>query len=232
VDLRPPDADLTAHRLVVVPNLYLLGAQAAANLERYVAGGGHLVVSFFSGAVDHEDAVWPGGWPGPLRDVLGLSVEEFWPLAPGERLGLRRPDGTALGTASLWTEVVVAAGAQVVAELADGDLRGAPAVTRHRHGSGVATYVATRPDPTAMAVLLAGARADAGVGPAPLQAPAGVEVVRRGDAIFLLNHTEEAVTVPLRRGAESLLDGRRHDGEVELPAGGAEVLAAAGPDAG
>ena len=225
VDVRPPEADLSAYRLVVVPNLYLLSAEAAAGLARYVAGGGHLLVSFFSGAVDHEDAVWPGGWPGPLRDVLGLAVEEFWPLAPGESLELRSPDGTALGTASVWTEVLVPAGAEVVAEYADGDLAGAPAVTRHRHGDGVATYVATRPDPAAMAALLEEARAAAGVAEAPLRAPAGVEVVRRGDAIFLLNHTEEAVTVPLSKAAESLLDGRRHDGEVELPAGGAEVLA-------
>jgi beta-galactosidase len=226
VDVRPPEADLSAYRLVVVPNLYLLSAEAAAGLERYVAGGGHLLVSFFSGAVDHEDAVWPGGWPGPLRDVLGLAVEEFWPLAPEESLGLRRPDGTALGTASVWTEVLVPAGAEVVAQYADGDLAGAPAVTRHRHGDGVATYVATRPDPKAMAGLLGEACAAAGVAAPPLRAPAGVEVVRRGDAVFLLNHTEEAVTVALPRAAESLLDRRHHDGELELPAGGAEVLAA------
>ena len=227
VDVRPPGADLSAYRLVVVPNLYLLSADAAAGLAAYVEGGGHLLVSFFSGAVDHEDAVWPGGWPGPLRDVLGLTVEELWPLAPGESLGLRRPDGTALGTASVWTEVVRPAGAEVVAELVDGDLAGGPAITRHAHGAGIATYVATRPDPAAMAALLAGACADAEVGPPPLRAPPGVEVVRRGPALFLLNHTQAAVSVPLPREAESLLDGTRHTGAVELAPGGAEVLSEA-----
>jgi beta-galactosidase len=228
VDLRPPAGDLSAYRLVVVPNLYLLSAEAAAGLERYVAGGGHLLVSFFSGIVDPDDAVFPGGWPGPLGEVLGLSVEEHWPLAPGEELGLRGRDGTALGTASQWTEVVVPAGAQVEAELVGGDLPGAPAVTRHRHGAGTATYVATRPDPAAMAALLATARAEAGVQDPPAAAPPGVEVVRRGPALFLLNHTDEAVTVELPGGGTSLLDGRRHAGEVELAPGGAEVLGPAG----
>jgi len=227
VDVRRPGADLSAYRLVIVPNLYLLSAEAAAGLERHVASGGHLLVSFFSGIVDPQDAVWPGGWPGPLRDVLGLSVEEHWPLARGEILGLRRPDGTAMGTASVWTEVVVPAGAEVVAELAGGDLPGGPAVTRHRHGDGVATYVATRPDPAAMAELLAAACADAGVAGAPLDAPPGVEVVRRGDALFLLNHTDAAAQVPLPAPAQSLLDGTRHTERVELPPGGAEVLGAA-----
>jgi beta-galactosidase len=226
IDVRPPGADLSAYRLVVVPNLYLLHPDAAAGLERYVASGGHLLVSFFSGVVDHEDAVFSGGWPGPLRDVLGLTVEEHWPLAPGETLDLLGPDGTAMGTASTWTEVVVPAGAEVVAELAGGDLPGAPAITRHRHGDGVATYLATRPDPEAMAALLAQACAAAGVAAQPVEAPPGVEVVRRGPALFLLNHTRAAVTVPLPREAESLLDGTRHAGTVELAPGGAEVLAA------
>jgi beta-galactosidase len=228
VDVRPPGADLAAYRLVVVPNLYLVSAEAAAGLERYVAAGGHLLVSFFSGVVDPEDAVFAGGWPGPLREILGLAVEEHWPLAPGETAGLRGADGTSLGTASLWAEVVVPEGAEVVAELAGGPLPGGPAVTRHRHGDGVATYVATRPDPAAMAALLATARADAGVAGPQLPAPPGVEVVRRGPALFLLNHTDEAVAVDLPRPAASLLDGTRHEGAVELAPGGAQVLADAG----
>jgi beta-galactosidase len=120
---------------------------------------------------------------------------------------------------------VRAEGAQAVAVLEGGPLDDHPAITRHAHGAGVATYVATRPDPAAMAALLASACADAGVGAVELPAPAGVEVVRRGDAVFLLNHTEEAVTVPLPHAATSLLDGTRHEGTVRLDAGGAEVLA-------
>jgi beta-galactosidase len=80
-----------------------------------------------------------------------------------------------------------------------------------------------------MAALLASACADAGVGAVELPAPAGVEVVRRGDALFLLNHTEEAVTVPVPPGASSLLDGARHEEAVQLPAGGAEVLGVPAP---
>ncbi len=67
-----------------------------------------------------------------------------------------------------------------------------PAVTRHAYGDGAAFYLATRPDPTTMTSLLARAAREARVAPAAV-VPAGVEVVRRGDRLFVLNHTDEAV---------------------------------------
>jgi beta-galactosidase len=87
-DVVRPSADLSRYRLVVVPNLYMVGEEGAANLTEFVRGGGHLVVSFFSGVVDECDRVHPGGAPGPLAGVLGLRVAEFWPLAKGEHVDL------------------------------------------------------------------------------------------------------------------------------------------------
>ena len=87
-DFAHPEADLSRYRLVVVPSLYLATRAAAANLRRYVEGGGTLVVSCFSGIVDDRDRVYPGPYPGALRDVLGLTVEEWLPLRTGERVTL------------------------------------------------------------------------------------------------------------------------------------------------
>ena len=73
---------------MVVPSLYLTTPEAAANLRRYVDGGGTLLVGCFSGIVDAWDRVYPGSHPGALRDVLGVTVEEWLPLRSGERAGL------------------------------------------------------------------------------------------------------------------------------------------------
>lgn len=99
VDFVHPERALDDYRLVVVPSLYLTTPAAAENLRRYVAGGGTAVVSYFSGIVDADDAVHPGGFPGALRDLLGLTVEEFLPLRTGETVrlgpasGCTAPDG-------------------------------------------------------------------------------------------------------------------------------------------
>lgn len=61
LDFAHPEADLTGHRLVVVPASYLLSRAGGDNLTRFVAGGGTLAVSHFSGIVDETDAVHEGG---------------------------------------------------------------------------------------------------------------------------------------------------------------------------
>jgi beta-galactosidase len=83
VDFVRPDDDLSGYRLVIAPCLYLVTDDAAANIAGYVHGGGHLLCTFFSGIVNQDDAVRLGGYPGAFRDLLGVRVEEFFPLAEG-----------------------------------------------------------------------------------------------------------------------------------------------------
>ena len=87
VDFARPEADLSAYPLVVVPALYLMTEAAGNNLRAYAENGGTLVVSYFSGIVDEHDAVHEGAYPGALRDVLGLTVEEFPPLLRARACG-------------------------------------------------------------------------------------------------------------------------------------------------
>jgi len=208
VDVVAPSASLDAYRLLVVPNLYLVSAQDAARLDAWVQGGGHLLVSFFSGVVDEADRLHPGGYAGALRGPLGVFVEELWPLAGGEALPLDL--GDERGTATEWSEALVLEGAEAVAAFGSGPLAGRPAVTRHERGAGLVTYVATRPDRRTMARLLRDAVERAGVEPTLPGAPAGVEAVRRGEHLFLLNHGEAPAAVA----------------GVELPPGGAAVVPA------
>ena len=202
-DVVAPSADLSAYRMVVVPNLYLMPADVAANLSRYVENGGHLVVSFFSGIVDEHDRVHPGGYPAPLRGLLGLRIDEFWPLPDGGSIGLD------LGTGTVWSEWIEPAGAEPVATFAEGELAGRPAITRHAYGKGVAWYLGTRPDPATMRLLMDRIRAEAGVEPVLPGLPGDVQaVVRHGDEtsyLVLLNHGGEAATVPLPRPMVDLL---------------------------
>ncbi|MEV4074062.1 beta-galactosidase [Nonomuraea fuscirosea] len=207
VDVVPPSADLSSYALVVVPNLFLVADEDARALSAYVRGGGVLVVGPFSGVVDPRGHVRTGPFPAPLREVLGAAGEEWLP-APDDRPVRCRWSGGAEFTASTWTELLRAEGAEVVAEFTEGDLAGRPAVTRHRAGNdGVAWYVGTMPEPAALGVLAARVLADAGVKEAVPDLPPGVEAVRRGEVLFLLNHGATTVRVPVQDAAEDLLTG-------------------------
>ncbi|MFJ7296706.1 beta-galactosidase [Streptomyces collinus] len=226
VDFAHPEADLSRYPLVVVPALYLMTEAAGRNLKAYVEQGGTLVVSYFSGIVDQHDAVHEGAYPGPLRDVLGLTVEEFSPLLPGERVRVTGPEGTEL-SADVWTEFVVPRGAETVSAYADGPAAGLPAVTRHRLGEGTAWYVSTRLGADGLDALLGRAGEDAGLAPRA-DLPRDVEVVRRtgasGTYLFAVNHTGSDAKVPLESPGTELQTGDRAAGRLAVPSGAVRVV--------
>ncbi|MFJ6388199.1 beta-galactosidase [Streptomyces sp. NPDC091972] len=226
VDFAHPEADLSAYPLVVVPALYLMTEAAGTNLREYVENGGTLVVSYFSGIVDEHDAVHPGAYPGALRDVLGLTVEEFSPLLPDQSVRITGPDGSEL-TGDVWTEFVVPRGADTVWTYADGLAAGRPAVTRHRHGAGTAWYVSTRLAAQGLDALLGWAAEDAQL-PARADLPHDVEVVRRdgetGSYVFVVNHAASEAKVPLDAAGTELLTGERAAGRLAVPAGAVRVV--------
>ncbi|MDT0344839.1 beta-galactosidase [Streptomyces litchfieldiae] len=227
IDFVPPEAaDLAAYPLVVVPALYLTTRAAGQNLRRYVEGGGTLVVSYFSGIVDEHDAVHPGPHPGALRDVLGLTVEEFQPLRAGETVRLAGPNGGRLA-ADVWAETVVPAGAEPVWTYADGPAAGGPAITRHQLGAGTAWYVSARLGQDGLDAVLAAASDDAGLAPRD-DLPRDVEVVRRagegGTFVFAINHTASEAKVELAAPGTELLTGERVAGPLAVPAGAVRVV--------
>ncbi|MFC9955003.1 beta-galactosidase [Streptomyces prasinus] len=224
-DLVHPGSDLSGYRLVLVPSLSLTSDADAAALNGFVADGGHAAVGFFSGVVDEHDHVRLGGHPGAYRDMLGIRVDEFFPLRESETV--RLSDGSQ---ASLWTELVEPRGAETVLSFAadpshGGPVPGRPAVTRHGHGDGVSWYVATRPEADALRGLLARVCREAGV-TAAAEVPAGVEAVRRRgpDAtyLFLINHSPRDVSVPA--AGTDLLSGATADGGVVVRAGDVAVI--------
>lgn len=222
VDVIAPGADLSPYSLVVVPALYLVRDEHAAVVENYVAHGGHVVVTYFSGIVDEDDRVRLGGYPGAFRQLLGISTEEFFPLAEGETLVL--DDGS---TASIWSENTTATSAEVVAAYASGTLHGRAAITRNEYQRGVAWYVGTSLDAVSFADLLQRAAADASVPTSPRVAAAGLEVVTRrsadADFIFLINHAEHPVNY-FGGPATELLTGAPVENEIEVPTGAVRVL--------
>jgi beta-galactosidase len=219
VDFAHPEADLGAYRLVVLPASYLLTERAAQNLRRYVENGGTVVVSYFSGIVDENDSVHPGGFGAPLRDVLGLTVEEFLPLPAGVSIHLDL-DGL---TADTWADDVTLDGAEVVARYIDGPAADGPAITRHTLGAGQAWYISTRLDVDALATIFGSVYLAAGI--TPSAGPPDLEVVRRhgasADYVVAINHRDEPAELAV--AGLDLLTGSRATIQ-RVPAGGAVVL--------
>jgi beta-galactosidase len=227
VDFAHPASDLARYKLVLVPNLYLVNEQSAANINRYVKSGGSLVMSFFSGIVDENEQIRLGGYPAPFREMLGLVVEEYVPYQEAQTNILRTKDDEHF-SCSFWSDVIRLEGAQALATYEQDYYMGSPAITRNPFGKGTAFYVGTIPDPAGMDWLLQQACETAGVQPLSLDAPAGVELSRRsnGDSVwlFMLNHSTEKVAIPFAGQGQDLITGTQVTGIVELDPTGVAVI--------
>jgi beta-galactosidase len=213
VDFAHPSADLSSYKLVIAPNLYLVTDDSAENLQRFVADGGTLLMSLFSGIVDARDHIRLGGYPAPFRELLGLRVEDFVPMATEEGNYLDTLDGESY-RCDLWADLIHPEGAEPLASYTNDFYAGTPVVTRNSFGEGGAYYLGTRPEERYTRSLLQSVCEEAGVRPAA-EVPAGIDAVRRKTAdasfLFLLNHNLEAVEVPLPNPGRDILAGTRHD---------------------
>jgi beta-galactosidase len=226
VEFVHPEQDLSGYRLVIIPNLYLVGEHVPDRFEQFVSSGGTLVMGFFSGIVDEREQVWPGGYPAPFRRLLGIRIDEFGPLADGQELAVAPGDGERW-RCDLWADPIELEGAEVIATYAGGPHTGQPALTRNQLGQGGAYYLGTRLHPEAMAAFMERVLDEQGLRP-PLETPPGVEVVRRSAGaesfVFVLNHGEDAVEVRLDGQFSDLLTGTQTSGILSLEPFGLAVL--------
>lgn len=149
VDIVSVDTDMSKYDIVLAPVLYMVKPGFAAKLEKYVAAGGTFLTTFFSGIVNENDLVTTGGYPGELRKLLGIWVEEIDALLPEQknRIVLRETYGDLQGEygCGMLCDLLHSEGAEVIAEYGDDFYKGMPVVTRNTFGQGEAWYVASDP---------------------------------------------------------------------------------------
>jgi beta-galactosidase len=218
VDFAHPASDLSSYKLVVAPNLYLVTDESAENIRRFVADSGTLLMSFFSGIVDGHDHIRLGGYPAPFRELLGLRIEDFVPMAAEEGNSLDTQDNGPFAC-GLWADLIHLEGAESLSTYTDDFYAGTPAVTRNVFGEGRAYYLGTRPEEQYVKQLLDRVCEEAGVRPTA-EVPPGVDAVRRktedASFLFVLNHTREAVEVSLPIPGRDLLTGKEHASNLVL----------------
>ena len=242
-DILSPQADLSGYDLIVAPVLTMIEEPDAERIAERVRAGATFLATAFTGLVNADDTVHPGGAPGPLRELLGLTVEETDACPPDRTNGVRLEEplgspgapgsldaGTVLESGVL-CERVWLEGAETVGAYVRDFYAGEPALTRHRHGQGRAYFLATLPTPEALQTLLAALCAEQGISsPLGTPPPDGVEVTRRvgpqASVLYLLNHTggETSVELPAERSYTDLLTNEACAGNVTLPLRGVRLL--------
>ncbi len=226
------DADLDDYEIVIAPMLYMVRRDWAEKVRGFVESGGCFVATCPTGWVDEYDLAHPGGYPGPLGEVLGLWIEEIDALFEDQanRIVMEREFGPCRGEYACHRlcELMHAEGAEVLATYGEDFYAGRPALTVNRLGEGSAYYIATDPEMNFLRSFYTKLCDDAGVRPV-LESPESVEVRRRsqrdGSFLFVLNHNPEPNAVQLPEGRYvDLLTGESRSGTVKLEGYGVLIL--------
>ena len=153
VDMIPYDGDFSKYKLVVAPVLYMVKGDMAEKLEAYVASGGNLITTFMSGIVDQSDNVHLGGYPGPLRKLAGIWVEEIDALAPEQRNGIQFTDGIK-GKSSLLSDIIHLETATSLGDYTTNFYAGTPFATINHFEQGHVYYIGAQLERAALDKLL------------------------------------------------------------------------------
>ena len=235
LDVVESTADLKPYRIVVAPTLYMLRPGVAESLRDFVRAGGTLVTTYWSGYVDENDRAFAGGFPGPLRELLGVRAEELDCLDPEEQNRVVPAAGNSLGLSESgivnhFCDVLHAEGAAVLATFGAHYYAGRPALTANRFGKGTAYYLGGLFDDAFLGRFYTALVERAGVRcHFPATPSEGLCARTRetdgGRFFFLLNFAPETRGIAGLEGA-SLVTGiaSATDGGWQVPAHGAAVL--------
>lgn len=194
------------YEMVVLPSVYLLSEETTRRVRDYVVGGGRLVVTYYTGISDEKDHVWLGGYPGSIRDVVGVRVEEFMPMG-NDFTGV--PDHLDLSNGAVAHDIADVIGsvdesATVLATFKDNPwtgMDGVPAIVANTFGEGCSVYVGARLGREGLALSLPEILESLGMAEAGGNDGRVLHVEREGADgsrfVFSFNRTHETVRVPV-----------------------------------
>lgn len=219
VNMIPVDADFSKYKIVVAPVLYMVKEGMKEALTKFVENGGILITTFMSGLVDESDNVHLGGYPGPLRELAGVWVEEIDALAPEQTNTITFTDGTRM-SCNLLCDLMHLEGAQLLASYDENFYAGMPAITKNTFGKGCTYYIGTNMGQEGIDKVLKMATQQAGVHPV-VKEPTALEVVCRKTAdsthYYIFNFKETEIVIPEQFvGYTDLLTGKKVESGMRM----------------
>jgi len=211
VSMIPWDGEFAKYKVIVAPVLYMVKKSMKEALEEYVKNGGILITTYMSGLVNESDNVYLGGYPGPLRNLTGVWVEEIDALLPQDQNEAIFADGYR-SKCTIVCDLIHLEGADCMATYGRDFYAGMPAVTKNQYGAGCTYYIGSCMDQEGIAKVMEMAVSDGGVKPLVANATKLEITCRKAadwDFYFVMNFTDEVLEVPSEFvGNEDVLTGQ------------------------
>lgn len=211
VDIISAQDPLDDYKVVIAPVMYMTKPGADEKIRKFVSEGGTFVTTFLSGLVDEHDLVITGGYPGKLRDILGIWVEETDALPSYMKNSFSWNEKSY--DCGLICDIMHMENAQALACYDKDFYEGTPVLSKNEFGKGHAYYVATRAGQDFYADFLNKVLKEQGVEPV-FKPCKGVEITLRRkeetNFLFFLNHNPQETVLIAEKPGTDLLTGKEY----------------------
>ncbi len=229
VDVVSEKDSLAGYKLVIVPAMYVLTEQTAANLEKFAADGGVVVFTVRTGVKDEFNAVVDIKLPGLVAKMCGVEVDEYISMSPerGNQVQYTLPDMEDSFPTSMLADVLEPKGAQVIAFHAQDFYADKPAATLNQFGKGKVIYLGALGNNAYYESIARWVASLANVEPL-LETPVGVEVVERWQGeqklLFVLNHSAQSQSFSFNAVYKNLLTDQITNRKITVEPFGVLIL--------
>lgn len=225
VDMIGMEDEFDSYKVVIAPLLYMTKPGIDKKIRKFVKGGGIFVTTYFSGIVDEHDLVIQGGYPGKLRDILGIWVEENDALPEGEENSFIYKGN--LYPAEIICDLMHLEDAEALSVYEKDFYQEMPVITKNRLGRGCAHYVGTRSNSEFYHKFMEDIFTEAKI-EGTMSTAKGVEATIRvrGDkeVLFLMNHNKDGERVTLNDAYRDLLNDKEYPAGNSIDIGGKGVF--------
>ncbi len=223
VDIVSEKDPLTNYKVVVVPAMYILSEETAANLEKFASRGGMVIFTIRTGVKDESNTVVNMKLPGLVSKMSGIEIEEYisMPVDGDNRVHFGHPELEDEFTTSVWADVIEPKEANPVAWHTQDFYADKPAATINNFGSGKVIYLGIMGDTAYYDAIARWISSLAKIAP-PIDVPAGIEALERWQGekrlLFVLNHDCIAKEISLPSTFLDLLSGKILTGRILMGA--------------
>ncbi|MBB6239621.1 beta-galactosidase [Pedobacter sp. AK013] len=203
VDIINETTDFSKYSVVIVPAYEMADAALIKKWEKYVANGGHLIVTCRTATKNRMGHFWEGKTAAPISDLIGAEI-----MATDMLSGRNRGDvqsGSKHYGWNSWADLLQAGqNSEVTGVYQDQFYKGKSAVVKHKIGKGEVTYIGVATaDVELEKDILANTYTSAGA--TTENYPKGIYVYWRDGFYMAVNYSSTDYTFNLPKTAELII---------------------------
>lgn len=216
-----PAWNLSAYRLLILPQMEFVSRETADDLKAFVRQGGKILALPRLATLDANGKYLPERSPYGMRDLFGAGISEYSRIQtelrhpfPGSRAETSSPlppvSGELNGSRTEFSGImgkIIPETAEIRGNYQSGLFRGSACLTKQIYGSGTAWLLGSFPEENAFLRFLKEILDDAEIQTLPKALPRECSILTRGNMRFYINASEKSQSFSRFDGSSMKLDG-------------------------